>query len=140
MIVPMRGLHALVLAAVLPLALGCESTRPGDGDARLRDPIQISGRVYEWLQAQTGTFIYGPPVPGATVSTSLDEQTATSDAAGAFSLVTVTQKPVAGCFEYTVSVTAPGRPTVSVTGDWGEKVVNAMLVVSQTPQMVPHCY
>jgi hypothetical protein len=134
----MGRLEAAALAAALCCS-ACGSTGLGDGDDREREPIRISGFVHEWIQLQGSALAYGPPVPGATVSTSLDGQTATTDAGGAFTLETVTTKPHDGCFEYTISVTAPGRPSFSVTGDWGERVVGARIAMSAMTPMVAHC-
>jgi hypothetical protein len=133
-----RAWSALVLFIALALCAGCESTEFVDVEGG-RDPIRIAGSVHEWMEFQGTAMAYGPGVPDATVSTSLDDVTTTTDARGAFSLETVTQKPP-GCFEYTVTVTAPGRPTVSVTGDWGETVTSARFAMNGATQMVAHCY
>ena len=132
--------RSLTLAATLILGCACGGTDLDEGDDQDRDPIRISGFVHEWIQQQGSALTYGPPVAGATVSTSLDAQTATTDASGAFTLQTVTTKPVEGCFEYTISVSAPGRPTFSVTGDWGENVVGARIALSANTPMVAHCF
>jgi hypothetical protein len=130
----MRVLRAIVLAAVLGCG-ACDLTDTRDG--YLTGPIQISGIVYESSETQGGTTRYGDAVAGATVSTSLDARTATTDEGGEFFLLT-TVEPTPGCFEYTVSVTAPGRPTFSATGAWGEAPVVAIVLDPPSPT-VPRC-
>lgn len=87
--------------------------------------ISISGVVFA-----TATFggpggvgggtTFGPPVVGATVSTSLDSATTTTDSSGRFLLHTNTEHTKDdGCRVYTITITAPGLPTYSVTGAHG---------------------
>jgi len=61
---------------------------------------------------------YGPAVSGATVSTSLDSVTATTDGAGSFDLVTTILEEDAHCKTYTLTISAVAQPTysISVTG------------------------
>ena len=94
--------------------------------------------VYESSDTQGGTTTYGPEVAGATVSTSLDGQTATTDEGGRFFLLTLTQRPPSGCFQYTVAVSAPGLPSFSATGNWGEAPVVAIVLDPPSP-VVPRC-
>lgn len=86
--------------------------------------ISISGVVFS-----TATFgspgggpgtTFGPPVVGGIVSTSLDSTTITTDSGGRFLLHTTTEKTKDdGCRVYTITITAPGLPTYSVTGAHG---------------------
>jgi hypothetical protein len=61
----------------------------------------------------TGPGIYGPPVAGATVSTSLDSVTATTNANGVFELRTNTPAQPSGGPCFTLTISAPGFPTYS---------------------------
>jgi hypothetical protein len=57
---------------------------------------------------------YGPAVGGATVSTSLDSVTATTDGAGFFDLVTSVLEKDAECRTFTLTINAVGQPTYSI--------------------------
>jgi hypothetical protein len=63
----------------------------------------------------TGSTCYLNPLSGATVSTSLDGNTATTDGAGNFDLVTTLPlSMIEECRTYTITITASGHPTYSV--------------------------
>ena len=63
----------------------------------------------------TGATCYLDPLPGATVSTTLDSATATTDGAGNFDLTTtLPRSKIDECLTYTITITAPGHPTYSV--------------------------
>ena len=87
------------------------------------DTVTIEGRV--WGRAVYNTIVAGPatyvdPVSGAVVSTTLDSATTTTDANGYFVLKTNTGPAKDySCRTYTVTITAAGHPTYSVTGTWG---------------------
>jgi hypothetical protein len=85
------------------------------------DTLEITGHVYASVTCSQarGCTPSGPPIPGAVVSTSLDSQTAVTDAAGYFELRSGSTVP--GCQEYTIIITAGGHPTFSVTGVWGAR-------------------
>ena len=80
--------------------------------------IEMIGIVYTTFGPNpanpTGPGLYGPPASGATVSTSLDSQTTTTNANGAFDLLTNTASTVGACFRLTIS--KPGFPTYSTQG------------------------
>ena len=78
-----------------------------DGGSTVRISGQVSGR--------------GPndPVVGGVVSTSLDSATATTDGQGRFELVTTTVLKRNECRNYTITITASGLPTYSLTANWG---------------------
>ena len=63
----------------------------------------------------TSTTCFLNPVAGATVSTTLDGNTATTDGAGNFDLVTTLPLSVIDeCRTYTITITAAGHPTYSI--------------------------
>jgi hypothetical protein len=80
--------------------------------------IEMVGIVYTTFGINpsnpTGPGIYGPPASGATVSSSLDSQTTTTNANGAFDLLTNTASTAGACFTLTIS--RPGSPTYSTQG------------------------
>ena len=92
--------------------------------------IVISGLVYatgvfgqpasacpsgRWEAIGTGSTCYIQPVSGATVSTTLDSATATTDGAGNFDLTTTLPRSrIDECLTYTITITAPGHPTYTV--------------------------
>ena len=79
-----------------------------------------------------GPGLYGPPVPGAVISTSLDSKTTTTNANGAFELQTDTASSVGNCFTLTISAT--GFPTYS-TGGWkGNSAKTAVTFTLAPPQ------
>ena len=89
--------------------------------------IAIAGVVFATATFGNGSTTFGPPVAGATVSTSLDSTTTTTNSSGEYVLVTNTEKTKDdGCRVYTVTVTAPGHPTYSVTGAWGTGTVDSL--------------
>lgn len=119
-----RVLTALLLAAAAASCAG-SSTSPSDGF------VGISGQVFSTVSFQGVCSIrpgvpsapaecYAGPVAGAVVSTSIDATTTTTDAAGRFLLTTNTlKKNWDGCRPYTLTITAAGHPTYSVTGSHG---------------------
>jgi hypothetical protein len=107
-----------ILAAAL-LGVGCSSGTDNGQDNQ--DPVEIDGTVY--ARCAPGPSPMGPcvatgPVSGAVVGTSLNQSTATTDAAGHFDLKAglVVQ---GGCTPYTITITAAGMGTWSGTGAWG---------------------
>jgi hypothetical protein len=63
----------------------------------------------------TGATCYLEPLAGATVSTTLDGATATTDGAGNFDLTTTLPRSrIDECLTYTITITAPGLPTYTV--------------------------
>ena len=86
------------------------------------DFVTISGQVVEaWTNVA---------ISGAVVSTSLDSETATTDASGKFFLQTSTKGDYSST-PYTVNVSAEGYETESLTLAWGDRAEN------QTFQLVP---
>lgn len=104
------------LAFVLGLGLSlCLAACPLGPD----DVVDITGHVYGTANCTGPTrdsCTHGAPVAGATVSTSLDAQTAVTDASGYFELKGLPSKE---CL-YTIAITAAGYPKYSVTGGWGK--------------------
>ena len=100
--------------------------------------IVISGQVFSTLRfdgvctvpagvGQAPQECYGPPVAGATVSTTLDGNMTTTDGAGNFDLTTtVALSLVEECRTYTLTITATGYPTatVNIRGFSGNKQGN----------------
>jgi len=63
----------------------------------------------------TGATCYLEPLAGATVSTTLDSATATTDGAGNFDLTTTLPRSrIDECLTYTITITAAGLPTYTV--------------------------
>jgi hypothetical protein len=63
----------------------------------------------------TGATCYLEPLAGATVSTTLDSATATTDGAGNFDLTTTLPRSrIDECLAYTITITAAGLPTYTV--------------------------
>jgi len=63
----------------------------------------------------SGSTCYMQPVSGATVSTTLDSATATTDGAGNFDLtLTLPRSRIDECLTYTLTITAAGHPTYTV--------------------------
>jgi hypothetical protein len=63
----------------------------------------------------SGTSCFTQPVSGATVSTTLDSATTTTDMNGNFDLTTTIPRSRTGdCTSYTITITAAGQPTYSV--------------------------
>jgi hypothetical protein len=91
--------------------------------------IMILGRVFSTIRtggvggctgAPGGNTVtppecYGPPVAGAVASTSLDGNTATTDAAGNFDITTtIPRSQIEECRAYTLTINAIGFPTFTV--------------------------
>lgn len=77
-------------------------------------PAEIRGMVYGNVFAEGGMTRFANPVAGARVSTSLDPVTAVTGSDGKFHLVTQTPEKNAQC--YTITISATGYPTLSLTG------------------------
>ena len=83
--------------------------------ARKADTIMLEGTVYRGVCScfeQPGSSRLGAPIPGALVSTSLDDRTAITDSVGHFLLVTTGEKGKT----YTHTISAAGCQTFSKTG------------------------
>jgi hypothetical protein len=81
-----------------------------------------------------GPGLYGPPVSGAVISTSLDSKTTTTNANGAFEPQTDTASSVGNCFRLTIS--APGFPTYS-TGGWKGNSAKTPVTFTLAPPQPP---
>ena len=93
-------------------------------------PAEVSGQVFATFDVNpSGPVGYRNPVVGATVSSSLDSVTTTTDGEGRFRLVTQTPRKNNQCF--TLTIRGAGLPTYSVNGDWGG---SAGYTFSLTPQ------
>jgi hypothetical protein len=122
----MRTLRAIGTSIILMSAAvvvdACPGiTSPGDSS---NDGVELGGIVYATFSVNPANGnapgIYSTPVAGAVVSTSLDAATATTDASGHFDLKTLTPRnTLTACQRYTLTITAAGHPTYSVTGAWG---------------------
>ncbi|MBW2738280.1 MAG: hypothetical protein JRE64_05400 [Deltaproteobacteria bacterium] len=89
----------------------------------IEDYMYIEGHVYV-----AGTS--NSPVQGAVVSTSLDSQTATTDANGHFFLQTNTLAEYSST-PYTITISASGYQTYSVEHTWGDHPVDQVFTISQ---------
>ena len=115
----MRTVLALIMAAA-----SCGSPTGSDSG------ITIEGHVYaRWIANGNAPAAYVDPVNGAVVATSLDASTTTTDATGHF-LLRTTKGPAEKCTPYTVTVTAAGQPTYSLTGPWGPGPRNQIILLS----------
>lgn len=88
--------------------------------------IVISGVVFSTARFGGGCTVppgvgqapqecYGPPVAGATVSSTLDGNTTTTDGTGSFDLTTTLPlSSIDECRTYTLSIAASGHPTLVV--------------------------
>lgn len=66
-------------------------------------------------QQGAGRTCYLDPLAGATVSTTLDSATATTDGSGNFDLTTTLSRDrIEECVTYTLTIAAPGHPTYTV--------------------------
>ena len=114
--------------------------------------VQRSGQVFSTVSFQGACMIsagvpsapiecYSGPVAGAVTSTSIDTATATTDSAGRFLLTTNTPKAnFGGCTPYTLTITAAGHPTYSVTGPHGTGGGRQLFSLSPpTPSFVGNC-
>jgi hypothetical protein len=93
----------------------------GSGGSQMQMFMEIHGEVYATFGPNpanpTGPGLYGPPVAGATVTTTLDGGlTTTTDGSGRFALITRT--PQGGCRLSTLTIVAAGHPTYSLSGRW----------------------
>jgi len=89
-------------------------------------PVEISGQVFARFGPNPannglGPGLYSNPVVGGVVSTSLDATTATTDGEGRFRLITQSNISPDKAECYTITITASGQPTYSVTGGWGQQ-------------------
>ena len=87
----------------------------------------VYGRLIINPANPTGPGLIVEPVSGATVSTSLDSQTTTTNGGGAFDLVTSKPSVVGACFTLTIS--APGHPTYNTAGWSGNKSTGAVVFI-----------
>ena len=79
-----------------------------------RPASECASGVYDTFGAGSSTC-YLNPVSGATASTSLDGNTATTDTAGNFDLeTTVPWDEIDSCKAYTLTITAAGHPTYAI--------------------------
>ncbi|MBI4265733.1 MAG: hypothetical protein HY657_15265 [Acidobacteria bacterium] len=109
------ALCALLATAAFAAACGIFGVGPDEDEF-----VRVTGRVFATATFRNGTTDHQNPVAGAIVSTSLDSATATTDSGGNFDLRTQTPASRVGdCGTYTVTITAAGHPTYSVTGAWG---------------------
>lgn len=109
-----RGLAVVALSL---MTVSCALTGPSDNSTVTQEGIVYGSYV---SNLGGGPVTYVDPVAGAVVSTSLDSATATTDASGRFRLVTKTGPAKDyGCKPYTLTITAPGHPTYTMTGSWG---------------------
>ena len=74
----------------------------------------------------------GTPIPGAVVGTSIDGQTATTDGAGRFRLQTQARGNWC-CTPYTVTVTAAGFETFSLSFAWGQRPTGQEFFLTPIP-------
>jgi hypothetical protein len=93
----------------------------GSSSSQPQSFLEIHGEVFATFGVNpanpTGPGLYGPPVAGATVTTTLDGGVSTTtDGSGRFALVTRT--PSAGCHVSTLTIAAAGHPTYSLSGRW----------------------
>ncbi|MBS4096778.1 MAG: hypothetical protein KGZ83_08090 [Sulfuricella sp.] len=97
-------------------------TTPADG-------VSIGGNVFI---AGTST-----PIVGATISTSLDSKTATTDAAGHFFLQTQTAAAKYATTPYTIAIIASGYLGYSQSGNWGGNPTNQVFYLTPTAVSPP---
>lgn len=98
------------------------SVIPYSGSIPPTDYVTIQGCVYDDPTTMN-------PIPGAVVSTSLDSQTAVTDANGCFFLQTNTPATYSNT-PYTITIIAPGYPTFSQTWVWGDHPVNQVFYLN----------
>jgi hypothetical protein len=119
-----------------------------DGQSNPQEPevpiAQVRGQVFGALTVNpanpTGPGLYGPPVSGALVASSLDSATTRTDAGGNFLLVTQTRLRNSACTPFTLTITAAGYPTFSVVASWaggGSNPANPPLVFTLLPPQFP---
>ena len=110
----MKRPAAYVLMMLSILGASCPF---GPGD----DTLELEGHVHASISCpRTGNdpcVPSGPAVSGAVVSTSLDAETAVTDAAGHFELKSGSTPDV--CEKFTIMISANGYPTYAVTRMWG---------------------
>ena len=114
---------------LLAFSAACASSTGPDGN---ETNVRIEGHVYGGCapSAVAGPCVLANPINGAVVSTSLDSATTTTDASGHFDLRTNSPKSKGYCHPYTLTVTAAGYPTYSVTGPWGSHPVGQRITLS----------
>jgi hypothetical protein len=103
-------------------------------------PVDISGQVFARFgpNPSGGPGVNRDPVVGAVVSTSLDGTTATTDGEGRFRLVTRSDVSSDSAQCYTITITASGLPTYSVTGGWGQQPSDQTFILSPPqPAVIP---
>lgn len=108
-------------------------------------PVEISGQVFARFgpnpaNSGLGPGLYSNPVVGGVVSTSLDGTTATTDGEGRFRLVTQSNISSDKAQCYTITITASGLPTYSLTGGWGQQPSNQTFSLSPPqPSSIQPC-
>ena len=100
-----------IVLLTLCASVGCGIT---DGDEDDPEPVIIEGVVL----SQNG----GTPINAAVISTSIDGQTATTDATGRFRLETVATGDWC-CTPYTLTISASGFQTFSQSHVWGQNPI-----------------
>ena len=131
----------------MKVQLGAPGGAVGPG-ASLPKTLQSGGGLIEIVGVVLSTFgpnpanptgpgLYGPPVAGAVVSTSLDSRTAVTDTNGAFDLLTNTTNLVGGrCFR--LMITAPGFPPYSSDGWIGSNKETGGVRFTLSPPQPPN--
>jgi hypothetical protein len=140
--VVLAGAGAVAAGAGVAVATGAigggdeDPTRQGESD---QPPAEVNGQVFSTFGPnpadRTGPGLYGPPVAGALVASTLDGATARTDGGGNFRLVTQTRLPSPGCAPFTLTITAAGLPTFSVVASWAGGRDGPPLVFSLSPPM-----
>ena len=117
-----RWIPMSVFALATVVAAGCSS--PTGNDAK--SSVEITGIVYTSWPIDAAHPIN--PVSGATVSTSLDAATTTTDANGKFDLQTTTVLS-GNCVPYTVTITDGGSTVFTQTAAWGAAAANEQIIL-----------
>jgi hypothetical protein len=115
------------------------AVKAASGDGK---PVDISGQVFARFGPNQagGPGVNSDPVVGGVVSTSLDATTATTDGQGRFRLVTRSNVSSDSAQCYTITITASGLPTYSVTGGWGQQPSDQTFILSPPqPAMIRGC-
>jgi len=124
----MISFRVVLLLWLVLVAAGCAGLGPSG------DSFQVEGNVYVTVNCVgsdcTGTTL----VANATVSTSVDGQTAVTDASGHFNLTSKATPD--DCADYTIMITAAGFPPFSGTGKWGIHARHQLFGLS--PGFPPH--
>ena len=103
-------------------------TTCGSGPTMLESFVTINGTVYEGFD-DNGE--HANRVAGAIVSTSLDDETTTTEVDGSFELVTTADADEWACEEYTISVEADGFQMWDLDAKWPKSPI--ILVITLAP-------